>query len=373
MPFFYINHNKFFSPFSAFAWAAANTPDMRPTFNCFDEEFSKFDWTKEPEASWESLLEARALQLREKYDYIVFFLSGGTDSRTMFRIFKKLNIHIDEIVTTYHKLRNQGYSEKALQWVKDSMYDPTTRLTFMCRDKVPEDYPTIASDHMVDSDAYYRELPIVGSVDTAKIIRDTPRFKNAKSCILLGLEKPLVQFKNGRWSTTHMNKVFSPWMKFDEHEMFYITPDMPELHIKQTHMLKRYAKQFIAPTSDWDSDIWTAEKIENQFTLARWLGLEPDAIFENAINQRKFWRENHMNIAAMLDPSIAKSTDDLPSSAMILPDFEHKLTRYLEGFKLIQTDKTIIDYMVRMGFLNSPTHSIDRYNGMYSKSYDLGA
>ena len=50
------------------------------TWHFNDEVYSSFDWTKEPDESISELYKKRCEQLREKYDYLVLFYSGGADS-----------------------------------------------------------------------------------------------------------------------------------------------------------------------------------------------------------------------------------------------------------------------------------------------------
>jgi hypothetical protein len=54
-------------------------------------------WTHEPPVSIEELYRQRALQLREQYDHLVLFYSGGADSHTILQTFIKNNIKIDEV------------------------------------------------------------------------------------------------------------------------------------------------------------------------------------------------------------------------------------------------------------------------------------
>ena len=63
-----------------------------------DEVFDTLDWTKEPEPSLWDLYSARARQIREKYDYLVLFYSGGADSNNILNSFVRNGIHLNEVV-----------------------------------------------------------------------------------------------------------------------------------------------------------------------------------------------------------------------------------------------------------------------------------
>lgn len=66
--------------------------------------WSKQEWTIEPEESLRELYKQRAIQIRESYDYLILYYSGGSDSSTILRTFLDNNIFLDEIVTYTHDL-----------------------------------------------------------------------------------------------------------------------------------------------------------------------------------------------------------------------------------------------------------------------------
>lgn len=74
------------------------TPDQLIKWHFNDEVFDTYDWTKEPEQSLDYLYYERARYLRQKYDYIVIYYSGGCDSHNMVMAFLEQNLKIDEIV-----------------------------------------------------------------------------------------------------------------------------------------------------------------------------------------------------------------------------------------------------------------------------------
>ena len=56
------------------------------------------DFSANSEKTWQQLCRERALNLRNSYDYIKVWFSGGIDSVRMLRSFIENNIYIDEIV-----------------------------------------------------------------------------------------------------------------------------------------------------------------------------------------------------------------------------------------------------------------------------------
>ena len=68
---------------------------FRWVFN--EDVFLNFDWQTEPTEPLEELYAQRAHQIREQYDYIVIWYSGGADSHNVLQSFIKNNIFVDEI------------------------------------------------------------------------------------------------------------------------------------------------------------------------------------------------------------------------------------------------------------------------------------
>jgi hypothetical protein len=67
-------------------------------FYFFDKEFRTVDWSVEPTESLTELYKERALNLREKYEYLILAYSGGHDSTNVLETFYYNNIHLDEIL-----------------------------------------------------------------------------------------------------------------------------------------------------------------------------------------------------------------------------------------------------------------------------------
>lgn len=62
-----------------------------------DASWSAIDWSIEPATSLPELYKLRAQQLRDHYDYIIVFFSGGADSTQVVQSFLKNDIKLDEI------------------------------------------------------------------------------------------------------------------------------------------------------------------------------------------------------------------------------------------------------------------------------------
>ena len=80
----------------------------------FDEAFKKANWLVEPTPTLDQLYEIRARQIRDAYDYVIVFLSGGADSNNVIRSFLNNNIHVDEVIALIPEsgLKNYNWNNK---------------------------------------------------------------------------------------------------------------------------------------------------------------------------------------------------------------------------------------------------------------------
>jgi len=79
------------------AWEAANGNKDNVHFYFKDHEMDAYDFSVEP-GDWHELLKNRCLKLREENNYLCLWYSAGTDSYTIYNIFKDYNIPLDEII-----------------------------------------------------------------------------------------------------------------------------------------------------------------------------------------------------------------------------------------------------------------------------------
>jgi hypothetical protein len=71
------------------------------TWDFHDSTFSKFDWRQRPPGTIQDIYRQRAQQLRDTYDYIIVYFSGGSDSWTVLNSFLSNGIHVDEVRTNW--------------------------------------------------------------------------------------------------------------------------------------------------------------------------------------------------------------------------------------------------------------------------------
>lgn len=246
-----------------------NKTGIHPRWNFNDAIFSSYDWTQEPEESLAELYRQRAQQLREKYDYIVLFFSGGADSTNVLHSFLHNNIHINEIVS-YHQMSVagvNGWCEKEyLLAAKPAVHraleiNPNIRFRELDIAEYTLDYYRKKHNRL---EAMYHLNDLwsphhFGLSDLANGIADWQNLADSgkKVCLLHGLDKPRVSCHENRYLMRFLDVLISSSIDVKilqqatpavEHEPFYWTADFPKLLIKQGHVIKRYLETAL-PTS----------------------------------------------------------------------------------------------------------------------------
>jgi len=227
-------------------------------------EFAKFNWESEPETNLRELYRQRAQQLRDRYDYIRLECSGGGDSATALFSFLLNGIHIDEVMFRYPKqvdkdsvdapwntraentLGERKYAaEPLLHWIKTNY--PQVKITIQdySENLLKDDYLRDESWVFTTRDWFQPGHGIkFGNFNTQeqRKLADS----NKKICVLHGIDKPKLAVIDNKWYLYFMDlQANNPCPIIGDHtnittELFYWTPDLPELVAKQAHIIKTW-------------------------------------------------------------------------------------------------------------------------------------
>lgn len=237
---------------------------IHPHWDFNEAVFSSYNWTIEPSKTILELYKERAQQLRDQYDYIVLMYSGGADSTTVLESFVNNDIKIDE-VASYINYNATGDKENWLNseifnvsvptidrikekhpYIKYRMID-LTELTVDTFKKDTTKFDWIYSVNMfLNPNAASREDLPLKIKEWADII-----YSGKKLCILWALDKPRVLHQDGQYVFSFIDfidngptvKSISGLQPYTD-ELFYWTPDKPEILIKQGHLIKNYLSRF---------------------------------------------------------------------------------------------------------------------------------
>ena len=231
-----------------------------------DAFFSSFDWATEPAEDINTLYRKRAEALREQYDYVVLFYSGGYDSSNMLYAFLDNGIPIDEICTYY-----------ASQDTFTGQKIELDNFTWQKLDAIEKKYPNIKitrwdygdeffnwSDKIKQAGAGANMLEMIagGLISINRIVlafghEYVPHWKKLlmqgkKVAWVHGADKPMLRYHNDTWKFNFhdgiINGRLTPVRQILDQgdigniELFYWAPDATcaNIIIKQCHLLKNY-------------------------------------------------------------------------------------------------------------------------------------
>jgi len=256
--FYTVGKEKFYS--KPLALLKATETGHFPEWNFNNEVWGKLNWLVEPQLDIRTLYKMRAQQLREKYDYIRLEFSGGGDSTTVLYSFVNNGIHIDEVVFRYPKAGEKNVSDDpfntkpentlseakyaahpVLNWLTTA--SPLTKITVhdytenMLNARYDESWVLKTKDYFQPGHAFKHDP--TGHIDH-KRLADTGQ----SICILYGVDKPKLCIKDKKWyayfidiMANHSVGNFGDYTNFTN-EYFFWSADLPELFLKQCHMVK---------------------------------------------------------------------------------------------------------------------------------------
>lgn len=260
--FYTVGNQKFYSKFSAVEHSDKTGVDVKWNFN--EDVFDLYDWSKEPIESLPELYARRAKQLREKYDYLILWFSSGADSMNILDTFIDNDIKLDELVSyvnyeatgdKFNHLNSEVYNRAIPKYEMAKQFQPHLKFTLMDQCQRIVD---VFSDKSAKFDWIYQvnnlANPGCAARQHAKLYHSEWRSlidSGKKVGFIFGIDKPKVAGINGKYyirfsdnsidCTTFLNVQLnrSPG---DFDEFFYWSPDLPELMIKQGHVVKNFLK-----------------------------------------------------------------------------------------------------------------------------------
>jgi hypothetical protein len=264
--YYLVGQNKFSNKTHALLESKKTGHDLSWIFN--DSVYGKIDWTVPVNVPLMELYKARALQLRQQYDYLILYYSGGADSTNVLHAFIDNNIFIDEILMwdcepTKSTVNDKDYSNKNyysetkyaamvhLNKVKNTL-DPNTKITL-------KDFAKTGLDIISKQDNWYEDMPLGLTLSISGILRQVSEQHDVhflrqqdtgkSTCYIMGIDKPLV-CKEGNdyyayFQDTGAYHVMNPvdFAGGSDHvttEFFYWTPDFPEIVVKQSQLIKAH-------------------------------------------------------------------------------------------------------------------------------------
>lgn len=228
-----------------------------------EHTYKNFDWRTEPSKTLAELYRERAQRIRDSYDYVVLWYSGGADSRCVLDAFLDNDIKIDEIAnfvnyeadSDKHNVLNEEIFFNAVPHIDQILEKhPNIKHRVVDISSIINDIylrPDVKFDHIYNikgimsanslARSYIREY-----VDGYKQIIDSGR----RMCFLWGAEKPRLLEIDGIWNTCFLDVFSETNLRLQSladqgcyDEWFFWAPDTAEIVAKQSHVLMKAMKQ----------------------------------------------------------------------------------------------------------------------------------
>ena len=318
-----VGNMKFYSKLEAIEMHVKT--GIHPHWDFNEAVYSSCDWTREPTKSIKELYRDRAIQLREKYDYIILHFSGGADSTNILQTFLENNIKLDEIVS--HCVDSVATKSK------NYFNDEVTKVAWPMVEKLKEQYPWLKSvqhrflehsefiedyfAHRHNCDDWFYETNMIWTPNHVarnhNLALKVPEWADLlhagkKICMLYGQDKPRIIHENNCFGFRFIDFIGNvisvksmagqyPWTD----ELFYWSPDMPEICIKQAHLIKNYLK------------------LDNVEQLPHVSKVSSDLAYK-VVKGTKYWLSNH-GVHQLIYPNWDINTFSVgkPSSSVLSP------------------------------------------------------
>jgi hypothetical protein len=331
------------------------------------------------------LYKERALQLRDKYDYLVLHYSGGSDSHNILHTFLTNNIKLDEIVVRWAKPLRDGkfykpnntdksarnavsewdYAIKpTLDWIKSNR--PEIKINVV-------DFTERLLDHSLSSVSFIKtrmeEMNFQrGSFGGLAMYQD-PNVESKmvisgsipKTGYIFGIEKPLLYLKDNKiyaqFQDSVYDNMFMPRARASETgEAFYWTADMPLLAMEQAYQAALYFKHTeihrnIMSTSIPMSPVDNMKKFQEQNSLLK------------KILYKESWNDNTFQVDK---PNVSRSDwyfwlHESPEIKLLHTNWQQAMSELLEG-----VDSRLLQYSEE----NTPFLAPNRTKPFYLLSLD---
>jgi len=292
------------------------------------QEFNNFDFCHEPIETWNDILLKKAKELRESYDYIRLWYSGGCDSQTILDVFLINNIHIDEIVCVksgFHEadFEIRDYAEPYLNKIRGLI--PKTKISIETNNI--EDYKNYYNDHNWLESALSRKPNNFNFHFRINYLKESNiEYRNTERSInIKGKEKPRLIYVDGEWYTYFLDVDI-------EHQYgqsnFYV--DDPKTHAKQSHMLLRAIKEHMEESefnhvSDYGKheDFWN--KYSGRYLLGKTTGPRKSMLLKDVS-----WNKDKLYVVNQKDSmALKKATENFPD---LVIKWNRKLNEYSHMF-----------------------------------------
>ena len=227
------------------------------------ENFSKNNLHSLGKMPLDMLYKERAQQLRDKYDYLILNYSGGPDSHNVLMSFINNNIHLDEVYVKYsHSVDSKLYVPNTIVTGAENIYsewDYCIKPTLEWLSKFYPNIKIVIDDvfkddpfSILNDDLFINTGHFLGAFEILRQRKfSSSLLKKTNACEIYGIDKPCVFSENNEFYLFFQDHAINSVAKITKNrlaihnvtELFYWTPDMPEIVFEQAYRLLDYFKQ----------------------------------------------------------------------------------------------------------------------------------
>lgn len=251
------------------AQTIGNKTGLKVHWNFNDKEFIAHDWQQEPTESISELYRQRAQQIRNQYDYLVLWFSGGADSTNVLDSFIDNDIKLDEVASyvnydatgdRFNYLNAEIYNVAVPRIEQAKQIQSDLKHTIIDLSQITLDYFNNANakfDWIYYCNSYINPNASARQEIKLQVTRWKEMINSGKRvCFIHGVDKPRVVGINNQYFFKFIDMIDNavsvttqmldrPW-EFDE--LFYWSPSAPKIPIKQGHIIKNFLKSVTAQT-----------------------------------------------------------------------------------------------------------------------------
>jgi hypothetical protein len=241
IPHWIVGQQRYTNQFDT--WQAVSRTGQPARFCLYEDAFDSLDWTQDPAESWDQLMRIRCIQLRQKYKNLKLLYSGGRDSHCILQAFIKNQIPIDELLIVNYS-RNPVRSAEYANWIRPMahrylQHNPRAKITTLTIGV--EDYKKWYNETWSENSSATTMRGLFQPSDYTWMIEQQCSIDHSSTGIMCGLEKPdLVVQDNKLFATNRDDPFLHYFNNLSIMDFFYISPDLPELHLKQTWLMVNY-------------------------------------------------------------------------------------------------------------------------------------
>jgi hypothetical protein len=210
-------------------------------FDLHQEVFDQAAWGKEPSMSWDELLDIRAQQILAKKKPIILGFSGGTDSMTIWEVFKrnKIPIHSMHFKVKYQSDQEWDLFKNVIPFIKSESEKYKFKLLIIEQDSKETLSKFYDHPEWIFSDMAVRVNVVCPERHGIENTNWPSNFIDQDYTYVTGLDKPRHKIINNQFYVFNDDTTFLNYAD-PRIDNFFINPELPDLHIKQSYLLAKF-------------------------------------------------------------------------------------------------------------------------------------